>query len=144
MPLDSRHLVTLLPLSHPVRHPVHFRIPNYPEQLPKANPPVFSRFQEVIHPLTCQSRQWPKLGNTGSRNTLSFSYFCAGIDPALSQLRGPRTDLENHRPRIRGVPSDHVSLRIDYPRTSRRICPLFEGHRDPQNFVSDPSLGTHL
>jgi hypothetical protein len=46
-------LVTLMPLSHPVRHPVRFGIPNYSEQLPKANPPVFTRFQEVIHPLAC-------------------------------------------------------------------------------------------
>jgi len=30
MPLNSHHLVTLLPLSQPVRHAVRFAIPNYP------------------------------------------------------------------------------------------------------------------
>jgi len=53
-------------------------------------------------------------------------------------------NLENHLPRIRGVPKQQAFPGEDHPSFSRRTPPRFEGHRHPQNFVSDPSLGSHL
>jgi hypothetical protein len=57
---------------------------------------------------------------------------------------GPRVDLENHRPRVRCGPSKPALLRNFLVRFPGRILPRLEGHRDSQNFVSDPSLGSHF